>query len=481
MRRVHALRPEFPLSALRLHQADPVAADDPHLFLDDPLTYLMRGYQRHGATAFPAPGRENFVFALGPDHNREIYLNPDRYVATGFLFPGPKNSAQRRLLAGIFNQNGERHRDQRRIMMPTFQKAAVGELHEAMSSALEVHLSSWDFGQTRDLSAELLAFVAKLNGRLLLGIDADDLVVQLEAATEDWMALNTPLTVAGSLSLDLPRSWYDAALASSERVEALTRQVLDERRKRSLSGRDLLAHLIQAHADDPQRLTELELVGQTAHLFAASNQSTRSSLIWTLILLAQHPHVVHELHDELQREARGEAITSDVVDRLQWLDWIYKESIRLFPPVSYYTRALAEPTELSHRRWPKGTTIVFSHYVTHRIESVFPEPNRFLPERWKTAKPTPFEYLPFGIGPRMCIGYSYASLLARLVLATMLRRFNFTIVPGTRIGRKITTILSPRPSVPMRLGRPGESFGASFIEGEVAHMFEQPKRHAIAA
>src|SRR2546423_12543251 len=113
----------------------------------------------------------------------------------------------------------------------------------------------------------MLPLVTRLNGRRLLGLEADDLVRELEAATDEWMALNTPLTVAGSLSLDLPRSWYDEALASSERVERLTRQVLELRRARSLEGTDLLAQLLRAHAADPNRLTALEPVGQTAHLF----------------------------------------------------------------------------------------------------------------------------------------------------------------------------------------------------------------------
>src|SRR5262249_24306253 len=253
--------------------APPAAdSDDPAGFLHDPIGYLANVYRRHGPGVTPAPGREDFVFALGPECNEAIYLHPDVFVATGFLFPGPRNSAQRRLLAGIFNQSGERHRDHRRLMMPTFQKQAVASHYDAMVAGCQVFLAGWHKGEVRDVSAAMLDLVTRLNSRILLGVDPedDDLIRDFEAATESWMALNTPLTVAGSLSLDLPRSWYDDALASSERVERLTKQVLDLRRSRPPDSPDLLTQLLRAHAADPVRLTGLELVGQTAHLFAAS-------------------------------------------------------------------------------------------------------------------------------------------------------------------------------------------------------------------
>ena len=95
---------------LRVAVADPsVTLDDPSGFLHDPIGYLVKCYHRHGRAVTPAPGRDDFVFALGPDYNQAIYQQPDLFVATGFLFPGPRNSAQRRLLAGLFNLNGEYH------------------------------------------------------------------------------------------------------------------------------------------------------------------------------------------------------------------------------------------------------------------------------------------------------------------------------------------------------------------------------------
>jgi len=128
-----------------------------------------------------------------------------------------------------------------------------------------------------------------------------------------------------------------------------------------------------------------------------------------------------ELHDELNGRLHGAAPALEHLERLPVLERVIREGLRLFPPVSYYTRATAEPMELGGRRLRKGCTVVFSHYITHRMPDIFPNPERFQPERWLTAAPTPYEYLPFGIGPRMCIGITYATVVIRVVLPMLLQ------------------------------------------------------------
>jgi cytochrome P450 len=452
-------------------------------FLDDPLDSMMRVYRRHGAGVTRMFGRQDYAFALGPECNRAIYTRPEVYAATGYLVPGPKQCAQRRLMSGIFNQNGQRHRDQRRVMTPVFQKAAIAVAQDAVAACCDAFLADWRWGETRDVSAEMLALVVRLNALLLLGIEADELVYRFERITEESMALNARLTAATSLALDVPRSWYDDAIASSERVEQVTRQVLQRRRENPLEGGDLLAVLLRAHAAEPDRLTGQEVVGQATHLFAASNQSTRSSIIWTLFLLAQHPEVMDSLYEELDRELDGATPTVTQVERLPLLDRVYRESVRLLTPVAYFTRVTAEPAELCGQHLTRGTTVVFSHYVTHHMSELFPEPERFDPDRWLTARPTPYEYIPFGLGARMCIAHPYANQIGRMVLATVLQRARLTIVPGTRVDRKVTTNLSPRHELPMRIDPPGPPYQASPVVGNIHEMAQlstafNPREHS---
>lgn len=436
-------------------------------FFNDPIAHLMRVYERHGCGVSPLPGRENVVFALGPELNKAVLLHPDSFHATGFLFPGPRGSAQRRLLQGVFNQNGDRHRDQRRLIMETFQKHVVDGYQETMTDECNRCLDRWRVGEVRDLSGELVSLLAQINGKLILGLDDESMVSQLAEVTEEWMALNTPMMLASMLDQTMDSTDYEHILACGERLESLMTAALDARRSSSLGGSDLLAGLLRCEQDAPGRLSSQEQIGQGAHLFAASNQSTRSALIWTLLLLTQHPEVMRRVFAELseQSEAPG-----GKAGELTLLDCVVRESLRLFPPVSYYTRKTAEQLTLGGHTLRKGTIVVFSHYVTHRLPERFPDPQRFIPDRWRSVKPTPYEYLPFGVGPRACIGAAYAKQLISLVLPALLRRFTLTVVPGTRVDRRISTILTPARAIPMLLKPPGGPYVASPIQGNVHEM-----------
>jgi cytochrome P450 len=191
--------------------------------------------------------------------------------------------------------------------------------------------------------------------------------------------------------------------------------------------------------------------------------------------------VMGDLWNELRGELHGDAPEVEQLDRLPLLDRVIQEGVRLFPPVCYYTRATSAPAELGGRRLSPGTTVVFSHYITHRMQELFPEPERFNPSRWLTANPSPYEYLPFGIGPRMCIGITFASLALRVVLATLLQRFRLTVLPGTRVDRRVTTILSPRHPMPMRIDLPGPLYVASAVMGDVHDMVDLAAARAAAA
>ncbi len=449
-------------------------------FLADPVGHLVRVYRRHGREVSSLAGRDDIVFAFGPENNKAILTHPDRFLATGFLFPGPKNSAQRRLLNGIFNLNGPRHRDQRRVIRGTFQKSMLPNYAPFMTAICEEFFKDWQPGETRDISAEMLGLVAKINGRLVLGLEDEDLVGQLERATEEWTSLNAPLLLAGVLKQDLEAGWYERALACAERLEQLVRRALESRRDAAIAGDDLIAGLVRAKDADPTRISSVELVGQIAHLFAASNQTTRSALTWTLLLLAQSPDNMRNLQSEFRRVLDGAPFDAARADRMPLFGRVVKESLRLFPPVAYYTRMTAEPLELGGRRVRKGTTVVFSHYVTHHMPDIYDSPESFDPDRWLRIDPSPYEYLPYGVGPRMCIGASYASQAINVALPALLQRFGVAVVPGTRVDRRISTVLTPRNGIPMRLTRPGAPQFVGRIEGTVNEMVHWPRIAAAA-
>jgi cytochrome P450 len=218
----------------------------------------------------------------------------------------------------------------------------------------------------------------------------------------------------------------------------------------------------------------VELIGQAVHFFAAANHTTKDSLTWTLFLLAQHPEVMADLHDELHGTLRGGAPTVEQLARLPLLERVIRESLRLLPPVSYYSRGNVEPARLGPYSLRKGTTVVLSHYVTHHMPDLYPQPERFLPDRWRSINPSPYAYLPFGAGPRMCVGATFAMQTLKIALAVILQRFRLEVVPDARIDRQVTTTLWPRHGLPMRLHRQDRGFTSTPVCGNIHEMVDLP-------
>src|SRR5437762_1608637 len=146
--------------------------------------------------------------------------------------------------------------------------------------------------------------------------------------------------------------------------------------------------------------------------------------------------------------------------------------MRILPAPAFTFRRNAEPVELGPRYLPTGSAIGFSHYITHHIPELFPQPERFLPDRWLTATPSPYAYLPFGAGPRMCIGAPFAMRCLKISLSAIVQRYRLSVVPGTSVDRKVTVTLAPKDGLPMLVSRQDGEFGRTEVRGNIREMVE---------
>src|SRR5262249_17813532 len=156
-------------------------------------------------------------------------------------------------------------------------------------------------------------------------------------------------------------------------------------------------------------------------------------LLWTLVLLAQHPDVARDLVDEVSGGLAGEAVTLARVGNLPLLDAVVKESMRGVPAVPYQVRIATPPAGLGGDAVAAGSHAILSAFLTNRDPQVYDEPTRFRPDRWSRINPTPFDYLAFSGGPRMCPGSWFGTAVVKVALATILARLRVSILPGTRI------------------------------------------------
>ncbi len=437
----------------------------------DPFRCLRSLYRRHGTiAALEDADRHRVVFVFGPKYNQEVLSDTETYHARFFSLRGPRNSAQRRLTAALLSMNGDEHKTQRRIVSGPFQKKSIETYRDDLAALAQDLAAGWRPGQERDLFRDVTRFMQRVSAKILLGVDHPRLVEAIGDLTQRWVAMNHQLGLGAVVPHEKLSTFYDRLLAMAEELEAQVRALIDHRRS-TAPGHDVTSLLLRARQQPDSGVTDTELIGQIAILFAAGYLTTANSLAWTLYLLAQHPDVATELVAELRRELGGQAPTMAQFHRLPLLDRVIKESMRILPASFYSQRINSVPVELGPFHLVRGTPVVFSQYITQHMPDLFPAPERFLPERWQTISPSPYAYLPFGAGARLCLGAPMAMVTLKISLAVVLQRFVFTLVPGSKIsGRVTSTMFAPAHGMPMRLAGPDAAWARKPVSGSIHEM-----------
>jgi cytochrome P450 len=215
---------------------------------------------------------------------------------------------------------------------------------------------------------------------------------------------------------------------------------------------DLLTHLLRAFDSETERITEAELRSNILTFIAACHETTANTLSWAMFLLSQSPQWRLRVEDEVDRELTGGA--TGLSDRLVETRAVIEEAIRLYPPIAAISRVALDDDQLGGERVRRGSLIVISPYVLHRHHLLWHRPNVFDPCRFlgvdKSMKDR-FAYLPFGVGPRKCIGSTFALQEATLVLATIVKNFSFELNPGHVVWPTLRVTLRPANGLPMTI------------------------------
>jgi cytochrome P450 len=443
--------PHFPVG-------DPAAIAD---ICTDTVAAFTRLHHDYGRLVGFPKGSDLTVFAFGPDANHTVFTDTDLYAAVGF--PGPKGGPLRVFRHGLFALNGQRHHDHRRLLLPPLGREVVAGYAAAMTELTDRALDGWRLDQTLDLYAAMKEFSLAVTGKLLFGLDPIPESKALAAVFQRWLDSYFAGLFAMCLPVTPPAGFYEETLDTSADLTARFREIIRVRRDDLRStDTDLLARLLQAQTAG--RLTEDELIGEVHTLVNAAYQTTASALTFTLLMLATHPEVLGPIHAALEGPGRV---------WMPRLDAAVKEALRLFPPVILNPRQLTRPGELLGCELPAGTVVFTSFYVTHRLPETFADPGRFRPERWDGRAVSPYAYLPFGAGPRMCIGTTFAQQLFQIVIPAVVRRFRLELAPGTRVDRHASLTLGLQ-SLPVTVRPQDGRFAAAVVTGDIHDMVEFP-------
>jgi cytochrome P450 len=421
-------------------------------FFFDPLRFIGGRFEAYGDIYYAPSGGTPLYVLRHPEHLREVLVTR----ASSFH---KTHSAFERLSQvlgdGLLTSDGETWRRQRRMVQPAFAHGRLAGYASIMSDEARRALAPWGDGEVRDMGGELMQLTLRVVSRTLFGHD-----VTPEHIADVGHAMK--LFQEGLVRPDLLPSWFPsprrqklaAALAALDRM---TYGIIAARRgSPTLGSSDLLQRLVDAvdEEGDGGRLSEKELRDQLVTLFLAGHETTSHALTWTLYLLSQNQSAESMLHAELDEVLRGKDPTYEDLARLPYTQQVVEESMRLFPPVYSLARRAHEDTEIGGFPVAAGSEVILWVYMTHRDPRWFPNPDVFAPERFapeEEAKRPKLAYLPFGGGPRACIGKVFAMLEARLLLATLAQRYRFELPPGHRATPKPRITLVPKQGMKMRL------------------------------
>jgi cytochrome P450 len=365
--------------------------------------------------------------------------------------------AKRLLGEGLLTSEGEFHLRQRRLAQPAFHRQRIAGYAATMVEYTARACDQWRVGETRDVAREVMRLTLAIAGKTLFDADVEGEADEIGKALTTTFELFNSLTLPFAQLLErLPLPATRRFQKARERLDSTIYRIINERRASGEDRGDLLSMLIAARDEegDGSGMTDEQLRDEAMTIFLAGHETTANALTWTWYLLSQHPEIEARFHAEVGGVLKGELPTAEDYPRLRYTEMVFAEAMRLYPPAWIIGRRALGDYQIDGYTIPARSILLLSQYVTHHDERFFPDPFRFDPERWtpeaRESRPK-FSYFPFGGGPRLCIGESFAWMEGALVLATIAQRFRMRLTPGHPVEMQPLVTLRPKHGMRMAL------------------------------
>ena len=415
----------------------------------DPARYLLR-LSGQGDVVCYRGGRERAYLVNRPELVRHVLVdNSSNYSKD----TGITNIFRRVVNDGLFTSEGARWREQRRLLAPAFRHRTVAAIDSEVTAVVLRRLEGWApaaaSGTPIDIAEEMGAITLEVTVRVLFGADVADrsvTIVRLIAA-----------------SLAAPNQAAERIVATAA-LDEMVLDILDQRRRLG-SGRDDLLALLQGRTGDEPTLTDGEVRDQIITFVLAGYETTANALTWAWLLLAEHPDADRRMREEIAGVVGGRVATSEDCCRLAFTRAALMEALRLYPPAWVIGRRALADDSIGGCAIPAGSVVAISPLTIHRDPELWPDPEAFEPSRFLDGgRPgrERFAFIPFGVGPRHCIGQEFASVEALLILATVAQRFTLVSVPGAGVDPDHRFVLRPRSGsrmVPSPVMGAGDGYG----------------------
>jgi cytochrome P450 len=418
----------------------------------DPLGFLTRCAQDFGDIVPLRLGLTSACFLTNPDYIEQVLTDRQQFIKS------PGFRVLKTLLGeGLLTNEGDSWLRQRRLAQPVFHQKKISGYGAVMVDYTQRMLESWQDGETRDIHADMMRLTLSIVMKTIFNSDVDDGEAQTVAHALD-VAMNwfESKRSQGYLVWEwFPRPeniHYRHAIAQMD--ETIYR-IIQQRHDSKEDPGDLLSMLMNARdEEDNSQMSDKQLRDELATLMLAGHETTANALSWTWMLLSQHPEVRTKLQEELSQVLGGRSPGIADIPQLPYTERVVKESMRLYPPVSIFGREAVNDAQIGDVAIPKGCIILISQWVMHRNPRYFDNPEAFEPNRWENdlEKKLPRGvYIPFGDGPRVCIGKGFALMEAVLLLATISQQFQIDLVPDAPIVPQPSITLRPEQGISVKI------------------------------
>jgi cytochrome P450 len=374
-------------------------------------------------------GAKTLYFFNHPDHAKHVLADNVANYHKGIGL----TEARRILGDGLLTSEGETWRSERRMLAPAFRRERIAGFADVVVDEAEQLIGRLDRhldGEPIDVVAEMTQLTIGVLGKALLDTDLSPMLHTLSEAFEvaqDQAMFE--LVTLGAVPMWLPLARNFRFRAARRQLEGAVRTLIDQRQRRGVpDGSDAIALLLRGHRDDRDAAARDRILqDELLTILLAGHETTASTLSWTWHLLSRHPRVAKILRAEAEEALGNKVPGHHDLARLPYTTMVIQEAMRLYPPVWGLPRRALGPDVIAGYRIPAGADVMISPYTLHRHPGFWADPDEFRPERFETTAGHGhrYAYIPFGAGPRVCVGSHLGMLEAVLVTAMVARRFRF--------------------------------------------------------
>ena len=412
----------------------------------DPLNFFLTLTRQYGDVVRYRPAPDPAILVNHPDYIRHILVDNNRnYTKDTYINQKFKDQVG----DGLLTSEGAVWRQQRRLMQPAFHHTRLERLDQPIVDLVTARLERWQAaaakGEPVDIASEMGGLTLSITTRLLFGIDLGEQVDEVGRA----------VNMGGDL---LERPNHPRFRNGIQIIQGIVERIIRERRASFVDTGDLLSILISSRDEQTgASLDDRQLRDQVLTLLLAGYETTASALTWTWFLLSHNPAAFQRMRAEALQVLGGRQPTYADLEALTFARNVFQEGIRLYPPAWILGRRALADDAVGGFRIPAGTIVAISPYTVHRHLDFWDSPEQFDPDRFLTERFNGlhrYAYIPFGGGPRLCIGNSLAFLEAQIILAMIARSFYPRLLPGLSVRPQPIFILRPDRNMLMELTAP---------------------------